>query len=151
MPKVTLSDVLRRLEEAESCWLTTVTTTGAPHAIPVWAVWHEGAAWVYSAQSTRHVRHVQADARVTLHLPETHEVVLVEATASIVDTHLMADALGPTLKSRYATDVEAEFARQPTCFVRIAPLVIRTWGSSGRARWNLVGGEWQAVKGYAPY
>ncbi len=151
MAKVMITTVLQRLEEAESCWIATTDSAGAPHTVPVWAVWHEGAAWIYSAQNTRHVKHVRLNPRLVLHLPETHEVVLVEATATIVETKAMIEALAPTFKSRYAMDLEGEMERHATCFIRVQPHTIRTWGSGGNARWNLVEGEWLAVQKYAPF
>jgi hypothetical protein len=42
-----------RLVRSHDFWLATVTPDGAPHLMPVWAVWHEGRLWFSSSNGSR--------------------------------------------------------------------------------------------------
>lgn len=67
----------QRLNEDRWCWLSTVRPDGAPHVMPVLAVWADSAVFVSSNDAARKSRNMAADGRcvVTTDASETHLVV----------------------------------------------------------------------------
>lgn len=74
-------DAQRRLGQGGWFWLVTVRPDGAPHAMPVFAVWSEAAMFVCSKGTTRKSRNLDADGRcvVTTDAGDLH--LIVEGTA----------------------------------------------------------------------
>jgi Pyridoxamine 5'-phosphate oxidase len=71
----------RRLTRGGWFWLVTVRPDGAPHAMPVFAVWSESALFLVSKETTRKSRNLTADGRcvVTTDAGDLHLVVEGEA------------------------------------------------------------------------
>lgn len=77
---------LERLEHDMLGWLTTVTAEGQPQTFPVWFLWQDGEALVYSDHRARRNANIAANPRVTLHLSDNGEggdVVVLEGTARV--------------------------------------------------------------------
>ena len=66
-----------RLTRSHDYWLATVTDRGAPHLMPVWAVWDDGKLWFSSANSSRKARNLAAESRCTLSTDNPLEPVVV--------------------------------------------------------------------------
>jgi nitroimidazol reductase NimA-like FMN-containing flavoprotein (pyridoxamine 5'-phosphate oxidase superfamily) len=73
--------VEERLARSRSYWLATVTPSGAPDLMPVWAVWHENGLWFSSARDSRKARNLANEARCTLSTDEPLEPVVVAGRA----------------------------------------------------------------------
>ena len=50
-----------RLARSHDYWLATVMPSGAPHLMPVWAVWHDDSLWFSSANGSRKARNLAAE------------------------------------------------------------------------------------------
>ena len=77
-----------RLTRCEDYWLVTADAAGdgQPAARPVWGVWMpDGARLLLTVGSTTHWRNLGANANVTVHTGDAHEVVIVEGIAGTVD------------------------------------------------------------------
>ncbi|HEY6737791.1 MAG TPA: pyridoxamine 5'-phosphate oxidase family protein [Actinopolymorphaceae bacterium] len=74
-------DVERRLSKGGWFWLATVRPDGAPHVMPVFAVWSESGLFVASKRSARKSRDLDADGRrvVSAEVDGAHLVVEGEA------------------------------------------------------------------------
>ena len=74
-------DARQRLTRGGWFWLVTVRPDGAPHAMPVFAVWSESALYVVSKDTARKSRNLEADGRcvVTTDAGDLH--LIVEGTA----------------------------------------------------------------------
>ena len=59
---------LARLEDEQVVWIVTKGRDGYPHAVPVWFLWLDGKALVFSEPHTAKVANIRADDRVALHL-----------------------------------------------------------------------------------
>lgn len=72
----------QRLNIDAFCWLATVRPDGAPHVMPVFAVWSVSSVFVSSKDSTRKSRNLAADGRcvITTDAAGAHLVVEGEAT-----------------------------------------------------------------------
>jgi len=80
---------LERLERDMIGWLTTVTPDGQPQTFPIWFLWDDGEALVYSDRRAKRNLNIRANPRVTLHLADDGrggDVVVVEGEARIDET-----------------------------------------------------------------
>ncbi|GAA2011555.1 pyridoxamine 5'-phosphate oxidase family protein [Microbacterium ulmi] len=74
---------LDRLETREIAWLGSTGRDGYPHSVPVWFVWHDGAAVVFSQPHAAKARNLRADPRASLVLETAahgEEWVLLQGT-----------------------------------------------------------------------
>ena len=76
VPPLPWSWVLERLQSADDYWLVTAGGAG-PTARPVWGLWLEHRLML-SVGSTVIRRNLEASNRVSVHLGDAHEVVIVE-------------------------------------------------------------------------
>jgi PPOX class probable F420-dependent enzyme len=58
--------VERRLREETIIWLTTVTPGGQPIPVPVWFLWEDDTALIYSRPDTPKLRNIEANPNVSL-------------------------------------------------------------------------------------
>lgn len=75
---------LARLETDMIGWLTTVTPEGQPQTFPIWFLWEDGEALVYSDKRARRNLNITANPRVSLHLNDNGrggDVVILEGVA----------------------------------------------------------------------
>jgi len=131
---------VERLARSHDYWLATVTPQGAPHLMPVWAVWHDDRLWFSSANGSRKARNLGADARCTVSTDNTQEPVVghgraervtgPEALAAMLaaenakyQTSYGAEMVDPALNSVYALRLDwvfaldaSDFAGSPTRF-----------------------------------
>jgi nitroimidazol reductase NimA-like FMN-containing flavoprotein (pyridoxamine 5'-phosphate oxidase superfamily) len=83
-----------RLREAWRYWVVSVSEDGAPHAMPVWAVWLDEALWFSTGGRSRKARNLGAEPRCVVHT-EGADVVVLHGTAEIADdVARMLDAYG---------------------------------------------------------
>ena len=74
----------QRLIRSHDFWLATVTPDGAPHLMPVWAVWHTGALWFSSSNGSRKARNLAGQPRCSLATDDPLEPVVVQGRAERV-------------------------------------------------------------------
>ena len=77
---------LERLERDMIGWLTTVTPDGQPQTFPIWFVWEDGEALIYSDHHAKRLANIAANSRVSLHLNDNGQggdVVVVEGEARV--------------------------------------------------------------------
>jgi PPOX class probable F420-dependent enzyme len=67
-----------RLGSSHDYWLATVTPAGAPHLMPVWAVWSDGRLWFSSSNGSRKARNLAREPRCTVSTADPLEPVVVE-------------------------------------------------------------------------
>jgi len=73
-----------RLIRSHDFWLATLTPAGAPHLMPVWAVWHQGRLWFSSSNGSRKARNLGAEPRCSLSTENPLEPVVVHGRAQRV-------------------------------------------------------------------
>jgi general stress protein 26 len=133
--------VSERLASSHDYWLATVAADGAPHLMPVWAVWYDGRLWFSSSNGSRKARNLEANPRCTLSTDNALEPVVVHGrVVRVTDTDTLAamlaaenakygtdyglDMVDPALNSVFALSPEwvfaldsADFTGSPTRFV----------------------------------
>lgn len=70
-------------------WLTTVTPDGQPQTFPIWFLWEDGEALVYSDRRARRNGNIAVNPRVSLHLADNGrggDIVIVEGEARVDET-----------------------------------------------------------------
>lgn len=72
---------VERLERARNYWLSTARAGRGPHAMPVWAVWHDDALWFSTGHGSRKARNLAADPRCVITTERADEAVIVEGRA----------------------------------------------------------------------
>jgi PPOX class probable F420-dependent enzyme len=78
----------RRLREDSLAWLVTVRADGTPDPLPIWFLWEEESALLYSRPGTRKLRNLEHNPRAALHLEADEEggdIVIVHGRLAISD------------------------------------------------------------------
>jgi PPOX class probable F420-dependent enzyme len=95
---------VERLQRSHDYWLATVTPDGAPHLMPVWAIWTDGELWFSSASGSRKARNLGAEPRCTISTDNPAEPVVVHGRARrITDRDALAAMLAAE-NAKYGTD-----------------------------------------------
>jgi len=95
--------VEQRLAASHDFWLATVTPYGAPHLMPVWAVWENGLLWFSSSNSSRKARNLGEEPRCSVSTENPLEPVVVHGRAlRVTDPNSLAAMLAAE-NAKYGT------------------------------------------------
>lgn len=82
-----------RLAASRNYWVSTTSRDGAPHAMPVWGIWLDGAVVFSTSAESRKGRNLAHDPRVAVHLESGDELVVAEGEVEeIAIDERLADA-----------------------------------------------------------
>ena len=129
---------LARLESLQIGWLGTTGRDGYPHAVPVWFLWRDGRALVFSEPATAKVRNIRADGRVVFHLEagadgEQLTVLRGRAELSAEPTAAWLDRVGEEYAQKYASGLAGltltlpEMAARYTVVIEVTPHQLIAW------------------------
>jgi PPOX class probable F420-dependent enzyme len=79
---------LQRLATDMIGWLTTVTPGGQPQTFPIWFLWEDGEALIFSDRRAKRNVNIAVNPRVSLHLNDDGrggDVVVIEGEARVDD------------------------------------------------------------------
>jgi PPOX class probable F420-dependent enzyme len=93
----------QRLTGSHDFWLATVTPDGAPHLMPVWAVWHLGQLWFSSSNGSRKARNLTGQPRCSLATGDPLEPVVVQGRAERVTDPAALAAMLAAENAKYGT------------------------------------------------
>jgi nitroimidazol reductase NimA-like FMN-containing flavoprotein (pyridoxamine 5'-phosphate oxidase superfamily) len=96
--------VEERLLRSHDFWLATVTPEGAPHLMPVWAIWREGRLWFSSSNGSRKARNLGAESRCVVSTEDPLEPVVVHGRAQRVTDQDALAAMLEAENAKYGTD-----------------------------------------------
>lgn len=102
-------EVAARLAAARNYWLCTTTSSGAPHAAPVWGVVTGQALYLYSERRTVKARNLAADPRVVVHLESGEDVVIVRGTAKDLGTPAQVPHVVAALSAKYTGEDDRQY------------------------------------------
>ena len=117
-----------QLVSAGTYW-TTVRSPGPPHPRPVWGVWTD-ARLLLSIGSPVLLRHIAADAEVTVHLESGTDVVIVEGRRGETVTGEDLGRFLETYDAKYTWQYTVDEYGPPTT---IEPSTVYAWRSGGWA------------------
>ena len=109
-----------RLATARNYWIVTTGPAGAPHAMPVWGLWADGAVVFSTSPESRKGRNLARNPRVVVHLESGDEVVVLEGTVARVE---LDGALADAYDAKYG------FRPQPGegLWYRLGPRIAYAW------------------------
>jgi hypothetical protein len=102
-------EVAACLAAARNYWLCTTTSSGAPHAVPVWGVVTGQVLYLYSERGTVKARNLAADPRVVVHLESGEDVLIVRGTARDLGTPAQVPGVVAALSAKYATEDDRRY------------------------------------------
>lgn len=126
----------QQLTDAYRYWVVTVAPGGAPHAMPVWAVWLETSLWFSTGVRSRKARNLRGEPRCTVHTDGADPVVLegiAELVADAADVDRMVEHYG-----RKYPDLPPDSEHNPIVRVRprkVIGLIEREFSTSP-TRWS---------------
>jgi len=92
-----------RLERARNYFVATVRPDGAPHAMPVWGIWSDGAFYFSTGGRSRKARNLAVDARCVVSPEHAEESIVLEGVAErVVDAEAIARLMA-AYRRKYGT------------------------------------------------
>ena len=107
-----------RLRGAPRYWVVTVAPDGAPHAMPVWAVWLDEALWFSTGGRSRKARNLRSEPRCVVH---TDDPLVVNGVAEVVTDESAIARMSEAYAAKYP-DVPPDPAANP--IVRVRPVTV---------------------------
>lgn len=97
---------VERFSHSHNYWLTTVRPDGAPHVMPVWGVWLDGA-WYFSTSATsRKSRNLERNPKCVVCNESAKEAVIMEGRAErLKDDAIPAQAF-EDYKAKYGWELD---------------------------------------------
>ncbi len=77
--------VATQMDQARHYWLSTVSPTGRPHAVPVWGIWCENRFHFEGSMQTAWARHLVRNPNIVVHVPDGEKVVILEGVARTIE------------------------------------------------------------------
>lgn len=95
--------VVEQLEAAKNYWVATVNPKNHPHAVPTWGAWIDNRLYFGGGPNTRHMRNLEKNPHVAIHLESASEVVIVEGVVELVTepTPELVKHLGDVYEVKY--------------------------------------------------
>ena len=125
--------VEQRLTDASNYWVASIGPGGAPHVRPVDGVWVDGALCFGGSPETRWVRNLQHDRRISVHLPDDDEAIILEGNAELVSAadHPLAAPSTRATRAKYPQYYSAEDEPSFRPFWMLRPETAYAWTLSG--------------------
>lgn len=120
------SEMEGALRDARNYWLATTRADGRPHAMPIWAVWLDGALWFGTGLESVKGRNLLRDPRAVIHLESGDDVLILDGRAERAED----PAAYAAYTTKYGIDASPEaFAAMPGvgALFRFTPAVAHTW------------------------
>lgn len=112
--------VSARMAPARNYWLSTVTPDGRPHAMPVWGVWLDDFIHFGGGRGTRKAKNLARNPRVSIHLEDGWDVVIIEGVAEEVLDEALQVRLDDAYEEKYGI-------RHGTPVWRVSPKRVFAW------------------------
>jgi general stress protein 26 len=93
-----------RLVRSHDYGLAMVTPSGAPHLMPVWAIWHEERLWFSSAKGSRKALNLADEPRCTLSTEDPFEPIVVQGRARQITDRGDLETMLAAENAKYGTD-----------------------------------------------
>jgi nitroimidazol reductase NimA-like FMN-containing flavoprotein (pyridoxamine 5'-phosphate oxidase superfamily) len=105
-----------RISRSHNYWLTTVRPNGAPHTMPVWAIWLEGACYLSTAATSRKARNLEQNSNCVVCNENAEEAVIVEGIARRLRENEIPPKAFVDYKAKYGWELDPK--RGPVYEVR---------------------------------
>jgi hypothetical protein len=118
-------DVLARLEREADIWVASADADGLPCMVPLWFVWHAGAAWLATRLTNPTGRNLRGGRRARLAFADTRDVVLLDGD---VETHTLQEvptAAAEAFVAKYGWDPRKDSPSY--AFFEVRPHAVQAW------------------------
>lgn len=136
-----------RMTAARNYWIATASSTGRPHAAPVWGVWLDETFYFGTDRNSRKARNLAENPRLSLHLESGDDVVILEGMVEEVTDRALLRHVYEIYGEKYGLDMSAnaEPGAGPTYAVRMR--VAMAWFENDfpqtATRWHFTEGQQQ--------
>jgi PPOX class probable F420-dependent enzyme len=113
-----------RLEAARNYWLGTTKRDGAPHAMPVWGLWLDGAVVFSTAPNSLKARNFARDPRVVVHVDAADDIVILEGEVERIE---LDEAMAELYAAKYEYRPEPPGSEDEGWY-RLQPRAAYAWG-----------------------
>jgi PPOX class probable F420-dependent enzyme len=129
------ANAVRRLNEEQIIWLTTVRPDGMPQPTPVWFLWDGETILIYSQPNAKKVRNLTQNPKVALNLnsdAQGGDVLIIFGRAQIDPEALLAN-LNPAYLEKYRqgiTNIDMtpeSMSKEYSTVIRITPERVRSF------------------------
>jgi general stress protein 26 len=127
-----LDRLFTKFAEADACWFSSVRPDGRAHLAPIWHVVYERRIYVVSQETSVRVQNIRRNPSVSLSLPDTSNVLIIEGLARIASER--RDQLAAPFRQKYDWDTYADPSYN--VFIEVRPTKIMAWGKDGDGRWR---------------
>lgn len=97
-----------RLEKAHNYYIATTRPGGAPHLMPVWGLWLDGAFYFSTGDESVKARNLAANSRCVLSTERADEAVIVEGTAAKLAASKIPKQFFSGYKEKYGWEMKGE-------------------------------------------
>ncbi len=97
-----------RLRGSRNFWVSSTRPDGRPHAMPVWAVWLDGALYFSTARTSVKARNLFANPNCTVTTESANEAVILEGIAIVEENHSVLRPVWDAYKAKYNWSLEGE-------------------------------------------
>lgn len=135
---------VERLEAARNYWVASTRRDGAPHVVPVWGAWVDGAVWFGTDPDSVKARNLATDPRVVVHLESGDETVILRGEVEEVAVGALGADLAGRIDDAYAAKYRDGETGEPfrltagappdTVVLRVRPRVALGWLETDFAR-----------------
>ncbi|MCK5921863.1 MAG: pyridoxamine 5'-phosphate oxidase family protein [Methylococcales bacterium] len=115
-----------RLGRESTIWISTVRYDGRPHLVPIWFIWLDDKIYVCTGSKTQKFTNLRNNQNVTLSLPDTSNVLIIEGEAHVADRQLI-DKLAEYFYNKYEWDFRYDESANWS-LIEITPFKILAWG-----------------------
>jgi general stress protein 26 len=120
-----------RLGRESTIWVATVRYDGRPHLAPVWFIWLEERLYIATGTQTQKFANLYNNQNITLSLPDTAEVVIIEGEAHVAE-RAKIDTLADYFYHKYEWDFRYDDSADWR-LIEITPHKILAWGDGYEA------------------
>jgi hypothetical protein len=94
---------VEQLEAAKNYWVATVNPKNHPHAVPTWGAWIGNRLYFGGGPNTRHMRNLEKNPHIVIHLESADQVVIVEGIVeTVIDPSLeLVKQVGDIYEAKY--------------------------------------------------
>ncbi len=119
------AEVEKKIAATHNYWVCTTRPDGRPHAVPVWAVWVDGAVYFGTDRTSRKARNIAGNPAMLIHLELKNEAVILEGTAEEDRDRSLLHKIDQAYKKKYKmllSDAPGELF-----LVKLRPRVVLAW------------------------
>ena len=96
----------KRLSESHTYWLTSVRADGAPHTMPIWGIWLDGAFYFSTSATSRKGRNLQRNPRCVICNEDAAEAVILEGIAEQIKDDEIPRRAFTDYKTKYGWELD---------------------------------------------